>query len=268
MPAFTLVEAVRDPDLLRLDRWTPIPLDEAVEVPGPMGDEGEEHRPAPEQQQGIEFQIFIYPGRSVGSGLHQTGDPEDPAAIGPDPEEGLDQVHLITQIPDFLIDVEGLRGHDNSQVIMTLELEEIADSRIKIFEASIVPDHTYLINNDQRLRRERAVTDIRIINLLRTQNIFSREDIPALGTIPAGILGKQRRFAGTFFAKDEDQLIGIEIRSGQEVPDQDDNQDTESNLENNHIYLVRPSRIKDLIHLKERQNSQTPKTVRERMDSC
>lgn len=199
-----------------------------------MRDEGKEDGAAPEQERAVKLEVLVNPGGAVGGGLYQTRDPEDTTAKSPDPEKRFNQVHLITEVTDFLVYVKGLRSHYNRQMVMTLELEEITDSGIKIFEASVVPNHADLINDDQTFRRECFVAYVLVADPLGTQYLLGAEDVPALLPVPGGVLGQQRRLPTPLLPEDENQLVWIEITPGEKVPDKHGGQQDKGDLKNNH----------------------------------
>lgn len=154
---------------------------ETVEVRRPVRDEGEGPRACPEQEEGIEAKLIHDPGLTVAvaGGLHDIQDLEDTLTIGENPELLIEQVHIISQVTDFLVDIKALGGTDDLDLAMPLEFEPVPDRHREGLKASIVPDHADFINNEERPRLKLIVTDILHGNIVTAGDTISRVDRPA-----------------------------------------------------------------------------------------
>ena len=95
-----------------------------------MRDKSERPGSGPEEQDAIKLQLINDSGLRImiTVSLYDIQDLQNPLTIGKYPELLLEQEHIISQIPDLLINVEALTGTDHLDTTVTLELEPITNS--------------------------------------------------------------------------------------------------------------------------------------------
>lgn len=116
-----------------------------VEVIGPTGDV--RISPVPE---GEHYKVLRDAGFGFRGRLGDYNFADDSFSDGKNTSKILMEVHSITEITNLLIDVESLRSHIDLDMIMALQLEEITNTGFKYLIVSIIPDHTNLIQKQQR----------------------------------------------------------------------------------------------------------------------
>lgn len=156
---------------------------EAVKVRRPVGNEGEGPGACPEQEDGIKAELIHNPGLTVtitGS-LDDIQDFQDTLAIGEDPEFLIEQKHIVSQVTDFLVDVEALGGTNDLDFTMPLELEPIPDRDRERLKTAVIPNHADFINNEKRPRLKLEITDVFDGDIVAARNPISGIDRPTTG---------------------------------------------------------------------------------------
>ena len=111
-----------------------------VEVFGVSGDECES--PVPKRFEG---QAFSNAGFGIGGRFSKSDVLRDAFSHGEDTGNIGMKEHTVTEVTELLVNVEGLGGHIDDTVIMALELEEVTDGGLEVFEVPGIPHHTHFI---------------------------------------------------------------------------------------------------------------------------
>lgn len=204
----------------------------AIKELGILGDISQS--PIPE---GADNQILRDTGFGVSYSLCDDNLPGNPLAQGKDTGKIRMKKHSITEIPELLIYIKSLGGHIDQNVIMTLELEKVPDLRLEQLIVPIIPNHTYLVQQEQRMGLRDIISQMLYIKMADTGNkkfLHIRIDQPALFHILLGQLDKICRFSGAFLSKNKIKLIRIKIFSSSKVKAQrESNQQNEEDITHN-----------------------------------
>ena len=131
----------------------------------PAGDESQDSGAEGPPDQGVIFQLLVNPCRSIRAGLNQddsTGDPFRPAEHT---QHIRAEEHVIGQVTQLLVNVEGLGEENDLDLVVSLELEPVTDFRLEILEVAVVPDHSDFINEKEGLRGDLFETDIVVVDM-------------------------------------------------------------------------------------------------------
>ena len=87
--------------------------------------------------------------------------------------------HIISEITEFLINIESLGKKINSAFMMTLVTKPFNNTLIHRFEVPIIPNKRNFINKDTRFFWEIHTKNLtRIGNIMSTGDIFSSKNRP------------------------------------------------------------------------------------------
>ena len=131
----------------------------------PLGDKCEDPRAERPPEQGIIFQLLVNACRSIGARLNQDNSTGNPLRPAEHPQHIRAKVHIISQIPEFLIYVESLGKENDLDLVVSLELEPVTNFGFEVFVVPIVPDHAHFIYQEEGLRRDFLESDIFVIDI-------------------------------------------------------------------------------------------------------
>lgn len=200
-----------------------------VEVFGPFGDVGV--RPVPKREHD---QIFADAGFSLGGRLGEDNFAGDAFANGEYTEKVSMEVHSIRQIAEFLVNVKGLRGHIDLNVIVALKLEEVTDTGLEYLVVTIIPNHTYLVQEQERasLRDEVAkVLNVEVSDTGHRQFIHVGVDNPTTFQMLLSEFDEISRFTRTFLTEHKIEFIGVKIFAGEQMPNRSKGEQASENCE-------------------------------------
>lgn len=172
---------------------------------------GKLDRATPEEQERVKFHIIRKMRLTLGifAGMDNGNLFIDAPSQGKTVAEVPNQVHLVCQITQFLVYVEGLREEIDCVVVVPLELEVIAGVVLEVFEISRVPDHANLIHEYDCLRGNGVNAELGRVKEIYTGNRDRRVTGTAFFRVLHGQLCNHSSLARTFFAKDHDKLVRV-----------------------------------------------------------
>lgn len=188
-----------------------------VEVFGVSGDECE--GPVPKRFEG---QGFSDTGFGLSRGFSKGDVLRDAFSHGEDTGNIGMKEHTITKVTELLVNVEGLGGHVDNTVIMALELEEVTDRGLEVFEVPGIPHHAHFIQEKHGIGAGDKIAQVINIENTNAGDIQIGHigiDRPTLFHIAQGEFDKVCALATTFFAKHQIQAIRIDITAGNTVKD-------------------------------------------------
>lgn len=163
-------------------------------------------------EDGIETEIIRDAGIRSPSSFNESDFPDD------GPRDAYDiayirlEVHTISQIPELLVNVEGLRVNDNLTVILPLELEKLGVTLVKALEVPGIPDQPGLVDEEDGVRLRGAAGETSDVEEPDARNIDIRHisiDMPATTEMLEHELHHIGTLAGALLAKKKDELIRI-----------------------------------------------------------
>jgi hypothetical protein len=125
-------------------------------------------------------------------------------------------------------------------MIMTLELEEVADLGLEGLIVAVVPDHTDLIQQKEGVSFRDKITQVLYLKMSDTRHkqfFHVGIDNPALFEMLPGQLHKVGRFTGALLTKDKIELVGVQIFPGSKVPQKGETNQQSNQYISNHIIL-------------------------------
>ena len=173
----------------------------------PAGDVGQSPFPGR-----THLQILGDTGFRLTRGLRDNDLADNALAQSEDTGEIGMEIHAVAEVAQLLIHIKSLGGHIDLDMVMALELEEIADLRLEILIITVVPNHAYFIQKEEGVgfsHKVAKVLDIKMADAGHEKLFHVGIDNPVLFEVLLRQLDKVGTLAGALLAKNKVQFIRV-----------------------------------------------------------